>query len=203
MGTLVVKTSTSPITMKTFIALAVVALALSANAKPDFESCSGFDNTPFVNPFHLSVLPDPVVLKKGQQVKIHFDATLVAELPAGAKISLKLVKEGVPIPCLPIPGVPVKIGSCDYDAETLLDMVPADLCSKFAPAGEDCKLPLMAGKYGDQDPNGAAVIDISDAIPAIIKTIVNGDIKVEAKAMDASGNQEFLCIQNTVTITTK
>merc|ERR1712142_1050962 len=162
MGTLVVKTSTSPITMKTSIALAVVALALSANAKPDFDSCPGVDNTPFVNPFHLSVKPDPVVLKKGEQVKI---------------------------------------GSCDYDAETLLDMVPADLCSKFAPAGEDCKLPLMAGKYGDQDPAGAAVIDITDDIPAIIKTIVNGDIKVEAHAMDASG-KEILCIQNTVTITT-
>merc|ERR1712142_807318 len=103
MGTLVVKTSTSPITMKTFIALAVVALALSANAKPDFDSCPGVDNTPFVNPFHLSVKPDPVVLKKGEQVK-------------------------------------------------------PDLCSKFAPAGEDCKLPLMAGKYGDQDPAGATVI---------------------------------------------
>merc|ERR1712142_1401790 len=48
----------TPNIMKTFIALAVVALALSANAKPDFESCSAFDNTPFVNPFHLNVLPD-------------------------------------------------------------------------------------------------------------------------------------------------
>merc|ERR1711973_15628 len=179
----------STTTMKTFIALAVVALALSANAKPDFDSCSGFDNTPFVDPFHLTVLPDPVVIKKGAQVKIHFDATLVAELPAGAKIDVKLVKEGVPIPCLPIAGVPVKIGSCSYDAETLLDFLPADMCSKYAPAGEDCKLPLMAGKYGDQDPNGSVTIDITDDIPAI------------AKAMDASG-KEILCIQNVITITT-
>merc|ERR1712142_451375 len=191
----------TPNIMKTFIALAVVALALSANAKPDFESCSGFDNTPFVNPFHLNVLPDPLVIKKGAQVKIHFDATLVAELPAGAKIDVQLVKEGVPIPCLPIPGVPVKIGSCSYDAQTLLDFVPADLCSQFAPEGEDCKLPLMAGKYGDQDPNGAAVIDITDDIPALIKTIINGDIKIEAKASDASGT-EILCIENTVSIST-
>merc|ERR1712142_789843 len=182
----------TPNIMKTFIALAVVALALSANAKPDFESCSAFDNTPFVNPFHLNLLPDPLVIKKGAQVKIHFDATLVAELPAGAKIDVQLVKEGVPIPCLPIPGVPVKIGSCSYDAQTLLDFVPADLCSQFAPAGEDCKLPLMAGKYGDQDPNGAA----------LIKTIINGDIKIEAKASDASG-KEILCIENTVSISTK
>merc|ERR1712142_842703 len=172
----------TPNIMKTFIALAVVALALSANAKPDFESCSAFDNTPFVNPFHLN-------------------ATLVAELPAGAKIDVQLVKEGVPIPCLPIPGVPVKIGSCSYDVQTLLDFVPADMCSQFAPEGEDCKLPLMAGKYGDQDPNGAAVIDITDDIPALIKTTINGDIKIEAKASDASGT-EILCIENTVSIST-
>merc|ERR1712142_358696 len=175
----------TPNIMKTFIALAVVALALSANAKPDFESCSGFDNTPIVNPFHLNVLPDPLVIKKGAQVKI----------------DVQLVKEGVPIPCLPIPGVPVKIGSCSYDVQTLLDFVPADLCSQFAPAGEDCKLPLMAGKYGDRDPNGAAVIDITDDIPALIKTIINGDIKIEAKASDASGT-EILCIENTVSIST-
>merc|ERR1712142_684003 len=122
MGTLVVKTSTSPITMKTSIALAVVALALSANAKPDFDSCPGVDNTPFVNPFHLSVKPDPVVLKKGEQVKIHFDATLVAELPAGAKISLKLVKEGVPIPCLP-----------EFQSRSVLAIMTLRLCWTWFP----------------------------------------------------------------------
>merc|ERR1712042_36318 len=156
------------------------------------DSCTGFDNTPFVNPFHISVNPDPLVIKKGAQVKIHFDATVVSELPAGAKIDVQLVKEGVPIPCLPISGLPVKIGSCSYDVQTLLNLVPADLCSKFFPAGQDCKLPMKPGKYGDQDPNGAATINITD----LIKTIIDGDIEIEAKASDASG-KEILCIQNT------
>merc|ERR1711973_389755 len=95
--------STLYIIMKTFIAVvAVVALALSANAKPDFESCTNFDNTPFANPFHINIKPDPLVVKKGATVKIHFDATLVADLPVGGKIKVELTKEGVPIPCLPV-----------------------------------------------------------------------------------------------------
>merc|ERR1712183_145783 len=185
-------------TMKSFIALAVVALAIWANAKSDFESCSGFDNTPFVDQFHLSIKPDPLVAKEGETVSIHFDANIVSTLPAGAKVSVKLVKEGVPLPCLSLAGVPIKVGSCDYNAQELLDLIPAEDCKTFA-HGKACKLPLGPGFYGDSDPNGAAVLTLPK-IPFIIVPLIKGDINIQAKAMDAAGN-EILCIQNTLSVT--
>merc|ERR1711970_1615162 len=120
--------------MKTFVALAVLAsLALAINADgSDFSDCAGKDNSEFVSAYTLNIKPAPIVAKNG-----------------------KVVKEGVDLPCLPLPDLPIKVGSCKYEAQELLDIVPDDLWATFAPAGQAKSLPLNPGKYGDFDPNGA------------------------------------------------
>jgi len=184
--------------MKTFFALAVALFTVSANAAVDFETCTGFDNTPFVSSFVLQVKPDPIVAKEGQEVRIHFNAEIVKTLPAGSTIDVKLIKEGIPLPCLPLPGLPIKVGSCKYEAQELLDLIPKDECDTFAPKGQACTLPLNPGYYGDKDPNGAAV-HVLPEIPAILKPLIKGDISVKAMAYDASG-AEILCTQNTLSV---
>merc|ERR1712098_873951 len=170
--------------MKTFAI--VLALAAVAVAKPDFEACPGFEDNSFVNPWSFTINPDPVMAKEGAEVKIHFDATILKTLPVGTKIDVKMTKSGLPLPCLPISTLPIHIGSCSYEAQELLDLIPAEDCQKFAPAGQECKLPLNPGFYGDSDPNG-------------VKPFIQGEISVTAKAMNADGT-EYLCMKNTVKV---
>merc|ERR1712112_506980 len=128
-------TCLSPLTfnMKSFaLVLALVAVAV---AKPDFEACPGFEDNTFVNPWKLTINPDPIVAKEGESVEIHFDATVLKTLPVGTKVEFKMVKSGIPLPCLPIPGLPIHIGSCSYDAEDLLALITPEDCKKFAPRG--------------------------------------------------------------------
>merc|ERR1711962_1036512 len=148
-------TCLSPLTfnMKSFaLVLALVAVAV---AKPDFEACPGFEDNTFVNPWKLTINPDPIVAKEGESVEIHFDATVLKTLPVGTKVEFKMVKSGIPLPCLPIPGLPIHIGSCSYDAEDLLALITPEDCKKFAPEGQACSLPLNPGFYGGKDPNGS------------------------------------------------
>jgi len=184
--------------MKTFAL--VLALVAVAAAKPDFEACPGFEDNSYVNPWHLSLNPDPVVAKEGAEVKVHFDATVLKTLPVGTKVDIKMVKSGIPLPCLPVPGLPIHIGSCDYSADELLALIPADDCTKFAPAGQACALPLNPGFYGDKDANGSKSFVLPN-IPFIVRPFLSGDIEVTAKAINADGT-EYLCMKNTVTVVT-
>merc|ERR1712189_40803 len=91
-------TCLSPLTfnMKSFaLVLALVAVAV---AKPDFEACPGFEDNTFVNPWKLTINPDPIVAKEGESVEIHFDATVLKTLPVGNKGEFKMVKSGIPLP---------------------------------------------------------------------------------------------------------
>merc|ERR1712198_666995 len=112
----------------------------------------------------------------------------------------QLKKNGIPLPCLPVPGLPISVGSCKYDANDLLALIPAEDCKTFAPAGQACALPLNPGFYGDKDPNGSKSLVLPE-IPAIIKPFLSGKIAVEAKAMLDDGT-EYLCIQNTLEVVT-
>merc|ERR1712002_962761 len=90
--------------MKTFAL--VLALAAVAAAKPDFEACPGFEDNSYVNPWSLTLNPDPIVAKEGAEVKVHFDAKVLKQLTVGTKVDIKMVKDGLPLPCLPVPALP-------------------------------------------------------------------------------------------------
>merc|ERR1711929_52670 len=164
--------TTKYLKMKTFAL--VLALVAVAAAKPNFEACPGFEDNSYVNPWHLSLNPDPVVAKEGAEVKVHFDATALKTLPVGTKVDIKMVKSGIPLPCLPVPGLPIHIGSCDYSADELLALIPAD--------------------------NGTKSFVLPN-IPFIVRPFLSGDIEVTAKAINADGT-EYLCMKNTVTVVT-
>merc|ERR1711951_106246 len=102
--------------------------------------------------------------------------TVLKTLPVGTKVDFKMVKSGIPLPCLPIPGLPIHIGSCSYDAEDLLALITPE------------------------DRNGSKAF-VLPSIPFIVKPFLSGDIKVTAKATNADGT-EYLCMQNTVTVVT-
>ena len=58
----------------------------------------------------IDVQPFPVEIKTGATVTISATLSLLAEVPAGAKVALNIVKEGVvdlPLPCLEIDGLHV------------------------------------------------------------------------------------------------
>merc|ERR1712038_589307 len=180
--------------MKAFILVAFV-FAL-ASAKPDFDPCPGFTNE-VVNPLHVSIGPDPLVAKKGQPVNIHFDATVVKTLEVGGKIQVKMVKDGIPIPCIPVPGIPIKVGSCTFGGQEILDIMPKEWCEKYSSNG--CKLPLQPGFYGDKNPNHHETMVLPD-IPAILAPLLKGNLKVEVKVFQPDST-EVVCVQNTLTIT--
>ena len=97
--------------------------------------------------------------------------------------------------------MPVPIGSCEYDAETLLGLLPPEMCqAPFFPAGQSCALPLNAGPYGDQDPNGSMTVDLPD-VPLILRPFINGNIDIKAQVKDAGGAQ-LICLQGTLDIHT-
>merc|ERR1711973_667582 len=147
--------STQP-AMKTFVVLATL-LALAIADGSDFSDCPGKDNSAFVSAYTLNIKPDPIVAKKDQHVQIHFNANVIKAFPAGTTLDFTLEKEGVKLPCLSLPGVPIKVGSCTYEAQQLLDLVPDDLWAKFAPAGQAKTLPLNPGKYGDLTPAAPSI----------------------------------------------
>jgi len=193
--------------MNTLVALvaAVAAVILvtspsGADASTDFRTCAGFDNSHLMNPFHISVRPDPLVAKKGKIVDIHADLDLVAQLPVGAKVDLHIKKEGlfgITIPCISVAGVPVKIGSCHYEAQQLLNLVPAATAEKFFPAGQTNQLPLRAGHYGSaQD----AIITLPEIPGGLIGHLIHGKFDVEIKISNAQ-NHPILCISDVITIT--
>jgi len=183
--------------MKTFVALVVLAgLVALAKADTDFQTCPGFSNDAWVNPIHVSISPDPLVAKKGQEVHIHFDVNLIQTLEVGNTIKITMNKGGVPLPCVTVPGLPIKLGSCSFDGQEILDLLPKEWCDKYAKSG--CKLPLKPGFYGDSNPKGFAAVTIPD-IPSILVPILSGDLTVKAQVVQ--DGTEVICVQNTVHIT--
>merc|ERR1712073_86096 len=91
-------------------------------------------------------------------------ATIVL-VSASAKVALNIVKEGVvdlPIPCLEIEGL--HVGSCEYDADHLLNKFSDFLCPAHVPEGQACATPLNPGMYGGEPAIEVVIPDIPDII---------------------------------------
>merc|ERR1712055_643866 len=181
--------STQP-AMKTFVALAVLAstLALTFADGSNFADCAGKDNSEYVSAYTLNIKPDPIQAKKDAEVLIHFNADVIKAFPQGTTLDFKMVKEGITLPCMAVGDLPFKVGSCTYEAQTLLDVVPDDLWATFAPKGQAKALPLNPGKYGDFDENGN------------IKPLIKGDITVTVNFNINGAN--ILCADDTLHVVT-
>merc|ERR1712209_343849 len=74
---------TCPDKMKTFAAIVLAFAAVAVQADPEFKACAGFEDNSYVDPWKLTINPDPIVAKEGASVSVHFDATvLLALIPA-------------------------------------------------------------------------------------------------------------------------
>merc|ERR1712179_291843 len=168
-------------TMKVFALILLVAavsakdIRIQVNAPPTELEHSFCPGSP--EPFALdalSVKPFPIIIANGESVTLELQLTLNEEIAKGAQVSLKMKLEGLidlPIPCIEADGL--HIGSCDYDADTLLAEGAPILCPDHFP-----------GVYGGGEP---LVIGPLESIPDALAPFLKGTIHVEAKAMSASG----------------
>merc|ERR1712098_817277 len=91
----------------------------------------------------LSIDPFPIMIGNGLTETLELQVTLKEEIAKGAQVHLDAKLEGIipiPIPCVEINGL--HIGSCDYDADHLLNLADPILCPDHFPEGQACALPL-------------------------------------------------------------
>merc|ERR1711874_459619 len=134
----------------------------------EYGFCEGA-NTSVGTIDNADVQPFPVQVHTGATVTISATLTLAATVPAGAKVALKIVKEGIidlPIPCLEIEGL--HIGSCEYTADYLLDKFSEFLCPAHVPDGQTCATPLNPGTYGGDPPITVEIPEIPDEIAGFL-----------------------------------
>jgi hypothetical protein len=181
--------------MKVLIIIAVLCAAHYTLADQiDVETCSAVTNE-YVDKIDLAITSNPIEIKAGKTISLHFGIDVLKDVAVGATLELKLHAGLLPIPCLDI-GLPVPIGSCKYDVQQLLDFLAEDPnfdCDAYFP-GNGCSLPLLAGHYGGAfHGDDVIVVELPEdlEIPAVLKPFLNGKIKIELH-IDAEG-AEIVC----------
>ena len=86
--------------MKSLVIVLVVAVA--ATQAINFKDCKNFDNRPYGDPWQVSLNPEPLVIKEGGSIKLHYAFKAVKEMPIGTKVELTVQRNGNKIPCLPV-----------------------------------------------------------------------------------------------------
>merc|ERR1711950_126847 len=131
--------------MKLIVFLATIVLVSAKSIKIDqleYGFCEGAD-TSVGSIDAADVQPFPVEVKTGASVTISATLTL-----------------NTPIPCLEIEGL--HIGSCEYEADYLLDKFSEFLCPAHVPDGQTCATPLNPGTYGGDPPITVEIPEIPD-----------------------------------------
>merc|ERR1711953_536357 len=175
--------------MKLIVFLATIVLVSAKSIKIDqleYGFCDGAD-TSVGSIDAADVQPFPVEIKTGASVTISATLTLNTAIPAGAKVALNIVKEGIvnlPIPCLEIEGL--HIGSCEYEADYLLDKFSEFLCPAHVPDGQACATPLNPGTYGGDPPITVEIPEIPEIIAGFL---ASGTYYADATIKYADGTQ--------------
>merc|ERR1711936_466243 len=156
-------------TMKFILLLATAALvsAKSLDLKQlEYGFCEGAPQPGSID--ELTVLPDPLELHTGAMVTITAQLTLTEAIQSGSQVELSIKKNflgiEIPIPCLEIEGA--HIGSCSYDVDLILSMIPDDFCSAHFP--QECATPLNPGTYGGGEPLVITIPEIPDIIAGFL-----------------------------------
>jgi len=163
--------------------------------EPEITICNDVTND-YITNINVNVTPFPIVLQSFAQITLSVLLDLLKEVPVGARVKLELAKEGsivdIPVPCLDLPDVEIPLGSCEYDADQLLALGAPTLCPTYFPDGQECKLPLAPGTYGD---GPALVIDLPE-LPdgGIILPLLEGIVRAKVHVSSADGT-EIGCIQ--------
>jgi len=183
--------------MKFFAFLATIAVASARHIKIDeidYGFCEGAAQPGTID--KVEVTPFPILLHTGEALTILAQLTLNEIVPAGAKVSLDIRKEGIPelpIPCLEITneeGELLHIGSCEYTADHLLDRYSDFLCPDHVPEGQTCATPLNPGTYGGEPPIEVVIPEIPDILVDLIGA---GTYQAQAKILLEDGS-EMTCL---------
>merc|ERR1712002_41306 len=181
------------LTMKVFIALALISVASAAKLKftpytNEFADCGGSK----LRIDSLTVDPDPVPVPG--QITINAAGEITKEMTGdGLKMALKLAKikpTHLDVPCVD------GLGSCTYDVCTEFIYPGSPACDYF-PEGVECKCPLPPTKINLKD----LMVDIPDA-PSSIDPILKGTFEAEVKLYneaDGIDNPEG-CLKGTATL---
>merc|ERR1711872_49381 len=169
-------------TMKMLVG-AVLFCALASAQAFKWESCGGSA----LNIKKLEVSPSPITFPG--PIDASLEAETLQDMPAPIKIEMSLKKNGLTLPCIPVGDK--MLGSCTYD----------DICKTLEKIPDDCK---NAGILGDLiaeaklpcrcplKKNPAVSIKHAHAdlpkVPSFIAFLAEGEITIQAKASDASGN---------------
>jgi len=143
----------------------------------------------------VEVVPFPISLAEGTSLSILAQLTLNDVVPAGARVALDIKKEGLiplPIPCLELEGEegPINVGSCEYDADYLLNKFSDFLCPAHVPEGQTCATPLSPGVYG-----GEPAIEVEiPAIPDILAELIGAGTYYAAASINNPDGSQMTCI---------
>lgn len=168
--------------MKLLVAFVLLAAFASTQALK-WESCGGSA----LNIKKLELKQDPLTFPGPLDAAL--EAETLVDMTSPIKVEVSLKKNGLTLPCIPIDDL--HLGSCTYDDICKsMEKLPKDckgggvLGDIFSAAGIPCRCPLKK--------NPAVSIKNAHAdlpkVPSFIAFLAEGEINIEAKASDASGN---------------
>ena len=92
--------------MKLFLVFVLVFVAQSIFAEQiDVDVCNAAVTNEYVAKIDLAIDPNPIEIKAGKKISLHFGVDVLKEIAVGASISLNLKKGLLPIPCLDVGSV--------------------------------------------------------------------------------------------------
>ena len=89
--------------MKFLVLLGALCVAQYTLAEQiDVEVCNADVTNTFVNNIDLAIDPNPIEVKAGKTISLHFGVDVLKEVAVGATLELKLKKGLLPIPCIDV-----------------------------------------------------------------------------------------------------
>jgi len=182
-----------------FLIVALCSLALASAivvevCDPDITEAN-FDN------LDVAVDPDPIVLKTGAKIGLHFAIDLLKQIDGGT-VKIDIKNGLLPLPCIEIGGH--MVGSCKYTTESLVAAFCAlcteiGNCEELLPPGQACQLPAMPGHYGGVFGGDDFVyIDLPE-LPSELIPLLTGTLKAHILGKD-SNDAEDLCADVTIEV---
>ena len=70
----------------------------------DVKVCDPDVSNKYVNNIDLAIDPNPIPIKAGATIRVHFGIDVIKAIPVGSKVTLKLHYGmfSIPIPCFPV-----------------------------------------------------------------------------------------------------
>ena len=92
--------------MKFLVVLGALCIAHCILAEQiDVKVCNDAVTNTYVDKIDLAIAPNPIEIKGGKTISLHFGVDVLKELAEGASINLDLKKGFLPIPCIDVSSI--------------------------------------------------------------------------------------------------